>query len=844
MNKKRRVTDKNAQSLERAAAIVKGGPGKIDELSSDQVLELLSALLDERAVLLRDMGELVASNEQPSRSLSLHLDNYEDSPLGYQSLDAEGALLEVNRAWLEMLGYAREEVIGRWLGDFIVPSDRDVFRERFRRFKDVGEVRGAEFEMVCRDGSHVFASFDGNVSRDSQGSFCRTHCILRDITGQREAEKALRESEQRLALAIEGAGLAWWNQNLETGEVSRSEFWAEMLGYDAGDINGVLQAWKDLIHPDDRPAVEKMAKDHEAGLIPEFRAEHRMRTKDGGWKWILNWGRVIERDESGTPLRAAGVHLDITDLKTAEEELRTKNEAIEMSITGHGITDAQGKLLYVNGSLVKMWGYDRKDEIVGRYLPEFWHGDRVYDTMKGLFESGSVIGEDIGLRKDGSTFPVDFAATLLKDKSGRPAMMFGSFVDVTERKKAEAALAESQERYRSLVESSPVPIIVHRHGRLVYVNEAASRFLGTDEASVFVGRPVLDIIYPEDRDIIMRRLEQGERSTVDDMGEVRRTEFRLVRANGEIAHVVSTAMPVLFDGQLSQLAITIDITDRILAEKALAESEERHRTLQANLPVGVFRSTPDGRIISANEAMVKMYGYDSMNDLMKVRSVDFYCDPRERQELERRLEDEVSVVNHECRLKRKDGSVIWVSSSMYAQKDDQGRVIHFDGIDLDITARKEAEKALHMKNVALREVLGQFESERLDIGRAIKSNLDKTVVPLLASLRNRLDESDSLLLRQVERNLANLVSPFIRDLETQFASLSPRELEICSMIRNGSVSKEIAAQLRISAETVHKFRHLIRKKLGITNKDVNLASFLRACDQKQNGTLGGNGRTR
>lgn len=715
------MTDKTTDSLKLARRLMGDGAAEIEKLTSKQVLDLISGLLEDRAALEKKRQTPTASNKGLSETRRTGPDLYEDYPLGYQSLDDEGKIIEVNQAWLEMLGYSRQEVVGRWLGEYLVPSTRDFFREHFERFQKAGEVHDVELEMVRRDGSHLFASVDGRVSVDNDGDRRHTHCILRDITNQKEAERALRESEQRLALAIEGAGLAWWDQNFKTGEIRRSRLWAEMLGYEACEVEERLEAFKELVHPDDLPAVMEKAAEHEAGRLPEFRAEHRMRTKDGEWKWIFNWGKVIERDAAGGSIRAAGVHFDITD-----------------------------------------------------------------------------------------------------------------------RKKAEQALAESEARYRSLVESSPVPIIVHRHGSLVYVNRAARRFLGVGETSSVVGKPVVELVYREDWDLVKGRLEEGERTTVEDIGEVRKTEMRLLRSTGEIAHAVVTAMPVLFDGELSQLAIAVDISDRIMAEKALARSEERYRTLQANLPVGVFRSTPEGQIVSANDAMVRMYGYDSVEDLMKVKSMDFYCDPRERKELERRLKKETSVVNHECRLKRKDGSVIWVSTSMYAQKDERGKMVHFDGIDRDITARKETEQALHLKNVALREVLGQFESERLDIGRAIKSNLDKTVRPLLASLRSRLDESDNLLLRQVERNLANLVSPFIKDLETQFASLSPRELEVCSMIRNGSSSKDIAAQLRISAETVHKFRHLIRKKLGITNKNINLASFLRACDQKQTSALAPN----
>lgn len=709
MRKNNRGTSSLAELRKQAAELVEGGPAEIQKLTPRELLELISGLLASHSKVAD--GWLTLPTHPPTihTPAGFLYSMYEESALGYQALNADGNILDVNQAWLTMLGYERSQVVGKPLSEFIPETLRESFAESFEAFKKAGAIHGVELELIRRDESHLFASVDGKISRDDNGEFQSTHCVLRDITGQRQAEEALRESEQRLALAIEGAGLAWWDQNLKTGEVRRSPLWAEMLGYTPEEIEESFRSFKEMVHPDDLPTVVKMANDHEAGRIPEFRAEHRMRTRDGEWRWVLNWGKVIERDEDGEPIRAAGVHLDVTDLKTAEEELRIKNEAIEMSITGHGITDTEGELLYVNDSLVRMWGYESKDEMIGRYLPEFWHGDRVYETMKALMESGGVIGEDTGRRKDGSTFPVDFTATLLKDEYGRPALMFGSFVDITERKRTEAALAESEKRYR---------------------------------------------------------------------------------------------------------------------------------TLQANLPVGVFRSTPEGRIVSANDAMVRMYGYDDVEDLMKVRSVDFYCDPRERLELERRLKRETSVTNHECQLKRKDGSVMWVSTSIYAHKDGKGRIVHYDGIDFDITGRKETEQALHLKNVALREVLGQFELERLDIGRSIKSNLDRTVAPLLASLRHRLDESDSLLLRQVERNLTNLVSPFIRDLETQFASLSPRELEICAMIRNGSSSKEIAAQLRISAETVHKFRHLIRKKLGITNQNVNLTSFLKTCEQKQPGFLG------
>jgi PAS domain S-box-containing protein len=138
--------------------------------------------------------------------------------------------------------------------------------------------------------------------------------------------KLLRQRIAELELALESAGLGLWDHDFVTGKVIRNERWAEMLGYTLDELNSEVDIWKSLIHPDDLPLVNKIAKDHEAGRIPFFKVEHRLKTKPGEWKWILNWGKVVERDKDGRPLRAMGTHLDISERKQ-EEEKRLKLEA-------------------------------------------------------------------------------------------------------------------------------------------------------------------------------------------------------------------------------------------------------------------------------------------------------------------------------------------------------------------------------------------------------------------------------------------------------------------------------------------------------------------------------------
>jgi two-component system, cell cycle sensor histidine kinase and response regulator CckA len=117
---------------------------------------------------------------------------YEDAPIGYQSLDANGCLREVNRTWLAFLGFSREEVVGKWFGDFLAAAEVDRFRENFPRFKTLGEIAGIQFTMRRKDGSHVLVEFDGKVAHDELGNFKQTHCTLRDMTTMKQAEGAIQ----------------------------------------------------------------------------------------------------------------------------------------------------------------------------------------------------------------------------------------------------------------------------------------------------------------------------------------------------------------------------------------------------------------------------------------------------------------------------------------------------------------------------------------------------------------------------------------------------------------------------------------------------------------------------
>ena len=128
---------------------------------------------------------------------------FDQAPLGYQSLDEAGRIIEVNQTWLDLMGYPREEVLGRWFGDFLKPEAQGIFQEGFTRLKADGELSSVDWEMVRQDGTTIVASFNGRVIRDEQGKFLRTHCLFEDITARRQAERELKKSLSLLHSTLE-----------------------------------------------------------------------------------------------------------------------------------------------------------------------------------------------------------------------------------------------------------------------------------------------------------------------------------------------------------------------------------------------------------------------------------------------------------------------------------------------------------------------------------------------------------------------------------------------------------------------------------------------------------------
>ncbi len=405
---------------------------------------------------------------------------------GIWRIDAEGRTTFVNPRMAEMLGYTAEEMQGEHLFAFM---DREWANEAGKNLKrrEQGISEQHEFLFRKKSGETIYALLNTSPVLDQTGAYAGALAGVTDITIRRRAEQALRKSEERLKLALHGADLGMWDWDLQTGGIAFNEQWAEMLGYGLDEIEPNLGAWENLVHPDDMPGVREVLNAHLQGKTDSYEAEFRMRHKSGAWVWILDKGRVIERDREGKPLRACGTHLDITSQRQAREKISRSEELFrkffETSVNYCYMISPEGVILDVNPAALKALKYER-DELLGQPLSTIYSHESQARRME-IFEkwkrTGHIRNEEMIIQaKSGERRTVLLSAGNVLDPDGKPLHSVSVQTDITDRKLAEEALRRSEEKFRSIAEqTSDVIALTDHKGVITYVSRSCEQVFGS-----------------------------------------------------------------------------------------------------------------------------------------------------------------------------------------------------------------------------------------------------------------------------------------------------------------------------------------------------------------------------
>ncbi len=660
----------------------------------------LRRLVDEKTEALqielmeRKLAEIALKNSEERFHLL-----FNDAPVGYQSLDFDGYFIEVNQQWLDTLGYTRDEVIGKWFGDFLSPEYQDGFREQFQLFKSIGRSH-SEFEMVHKNGKKLFIAFEGRIGYDSRGDFKQTHCMLQDITEKRLAEKALRDSEEKYRRMVD---------LLPDAIIIHAEgriVYANMAAYKILGVSSVDQL-KDqpvtnFVHPDSRSQAQaRIRKIYETGEASGFAEE----------KFITFNNEVKIAEVIGIPIKYMGkpavqtILRDITDRKTSEEALKSAYSLTEVTLesihNGILVVNKQGKVIKTSQRFAEMWnipedilaaGDDKK--LIDSILVQLADPDGFIKKVSELYQNPDAESSDLIYFNDGRVFE-RISKPMLID--GQPDGRVWSFLDISERMKTLESLRSSEEQSRQLFQKAADAIFIAdiETGIIVDANEAASRLMLMPHSKI-IGMHQSKL-HPDVHPALTKNAFKFHKEKVQQKEQTRPIEDEIVRSDGTKVPVEVLAGEVFIKGKHCLMGTFRDITQRKLAEDLLRESEYFFKESQRAAFVGSYKFDIVGDFWTSTEVLDQIFGIDKTFD-RSLQGWQEIIHPEDREMMTRYFGEEVigkrQPFNKEYRIvSQTEGEIRWVLGLGKLSFDSEGNIREMIGTIQDITERKLAEQA-------------------------------------------------------------------------------------------------------------------------------------------------------
>ncbi|CAG0959166.1 MAG: PAS domain S-box protein [Rhizobiaceae bacterium] len=383
-----------------------------------------------------------------------------DSEIGVSIAELDGKIVRINDALAHMLGRRREDLEGvaRWI-DITYGPDRAIGTDMV---KWVRETKSPNYSFEKRylkaDGIPIWARVSGSVVYDDvSGEPLYMVSQVVDIDARKKSEAAIAEAETRWNFALASAGQGVWDVDMRKGRTSYSVTWTDMLGYQPGELDGDTSRWLTFIHPDDRDRVMAADRAYSEGSAEFFEAEFRMRRKDGSWIWILDRGKVTERDENGRMLRAIGTLTDISARKETEQrleqsakDLTAEKERLRVTLESIGdaviCTDGEGRITFLNPVAEKLTRTPAA-EALGRPLASVYHsvdedtGETLTPADPGAEANARHSSRAVLVRNDGSRCSIREVMSPIRSANGASAGQVLVFQDFTDARALQRQLA-------------------------------------------------------------------------------------------------------------------------------------------------------------------------------------------------------------------------------------------------------------------------------------------------------------------------------------------------------------------------------------------------------------------
>ncbi len=521
---------------------------------------------------------------------------FDNAPFPYQSLNEDGSFKQVNKSWLNSLGYRHEEVIGKFFKDFLHPDLKDTFKENFFIFLKRGNVSGIHFKLRHKKGHYMDVKFEGRVGYDENGTFKQTYCIFENITEKQQIKFQLESNEKILKQITNSSPNAIFVKNRDGKYLIVNKKMAELHGKTPDEIIGrydyeIADRWFKKVDYNKFRAAEQAIIDNKEELLIE---EEPFVYEDGSKRWFRTVKIPFSAGED--PNCILVLSTDITDRKEIENELKKSEQDYRgLFENAHdAILIFAGNdeiILDVNQRACDIYGFDR-DEFIGKSLLDLTQNKiEGKENIKRTYKKGHFNEfETIQKTKDGRLINLEINASIIKFKGQQAILSINR--DITGRKLAEAKLQEQA----IFVNQNPAPVIRARHdGKIISTNKSALKI----SKSLRAGNSVFETFKALDKSLILNFKNSKYVQFEETIG----------------AHTYLFAITkdkktdsIYFFGS--------DISKRKNAEIAYKESAAKYKNLYTTSNDAIFLLR-DEKLISCNPAAIKMYGY-SANELMSL----------------------------------------------------------------------------------------------------------------------------------------------------------------------------------------------------------------------------------
>lgn len=616
--------------------------------------------------------------------------------------------LKVNPAFTETLGFSESELLQKPFMDFIHPDDIDSTRRVVESELKMGaRVINFENRYRCRDGSYRWLSW---VSRPSPEKGV-TYAVARDITRSKQNEEALRKSKEILDATGRMAKVGGWELNVETLEVTWTEETYRIHEVPL-DHKPPLQEAINFFHPEDRPVLEQALQRALKHGEP-YDLEIRFITATGKHLWTRTICRP--RVVDGKTVRLKGTFQDITDRKQVEERLKRSAVIIDSALDAIVATDTTGAVTYWNSGAEAIYGYDR-NEAMGRPVSILYKGqerETLEKIVRRLLNGDNIPRiETTCIDKNGKEIQILLSVIILKDESGLVEGFVGFSKDITDRKQAETALKESEEKFRLLFDNSSDAHVLYKAGAFFDCNAAAVRALG------FESKNQLLSLHPADISPECQPDGQNSRDKAEAMiaqafeNGSHRFEWLCKRTDNTDLFLDILLNVIHIRGEALIHAVWRDITEQKRAQEAKKESEERLQLALDAVSDAVWDWRIDRNEVRFNPGWYRMLGFAPYELPESYETWRRLLHPDDRVKAERTISRHLETsapFSMEFRMGTRGGGWKWVlGRGQTVERDAEGKPLRMLGTNVDINARKQYEsereitlsllKALHRQN--------------------------------------------------------------------------------------------------------------------------------------------------